>query len=133
MPAWITGVPASGTGTTTINFMVVANTGPARSANIIIEGQTFAVSQANGCTYVVAPWSLTFDATGAPAQDITVTTNAACPWTATPSQPWIRIVSVAPAPETERFRVDALVNSDGTARTGNISIGGETVSITQNP
>ena len=51
VPAWITGVPGTGTGTTTINFTVDANTGPARSANIVIGGQTFAVSQANGCTY----------------------------------------------------------------------------------
>ena len=46
VPAWITGVPGSGTSTTTINFTVAANTGPARNANIVIGGQTFAVSQA---------------------------------------------------------------------------------------
>ena len=47
VPAWITGVPASGTGTTTINFTVAANPDPApRSANIIIGGQTFSVTQA---------------------------------------------------------------------------------------
>ena len=67
VPAWITGVPGTGTGTTTINFTVAANTGPARNANIVIGGQTFAVSQANGCTYAVAPGSLTFSAAGTPA------------------------------------------------------------------
>ena len=47
VPAWITGVPASGTGTTTINFTVAANSDPTpRSANIMIGGQTFAVTQA---------------------------------------------------------------------------------------
>ena len=54
VPAWITGVPATGTGTTIINFTVAANTGPARNANIVIAGQTFCVSQANGCTYIAA-------------------------------------------------------------------------------
>ena len=47
VPAWITGVPANGTGTTTINFTVAANSDPTpRTANIIIGGQTFTVSQA---------------------------------------------------------------------------------------
>ena len=53
VPAWITGVPASGTGSTTINFTVAANTGGARSANIVIGGQTFAVSQAAACVQLI--------------------------------------------------------------------------------
>ena len=47
VPAWITGVPASGMGTTTMNFTVAANPDPSsRRANITIGGQTFMVSQA---------------------------------------------------------------------------------------
>ena len=133
VPAWITGVPASGSGTTTINFTVAANTGPARSANIVIERQTFSVSQANGCSYTAAPGLLRFDASGTPAQDITVTTNALCPWTATPSQPWIRIVSGGSGTGGGTISVDLLVNSEGSARQGNITVGGQTVSITQTP
>ena len=132
VPTWITGVPGSGTGTTTINFTVASNTGPARSANILIGGQTFAVSQANGCTYQVAPATLTFEAKGVPAQDITVTTDAACAWTAAANQPWIRIVSDSSGSGNGTVRVDVFVNSDGSPRTGNITVGGQSVAVTQN-
>jgi hypothetical protein len=46
VPAWITGIPASGTGTRTITFTVAPNTGPPRrNARIVIEGETFVVNQ----------------------------------------------------------------------------------------
>jgi hypothetical protein len=133
VPSWVTGVPGSGTGTTTINFTVAANTGPARSANIVIEGQTFAVSQANGCTYVLAPTHLTFDATGTPARNVTVTTGAACPWTAAADRPWIRILSGGSGPGDGTINIDLLVNSEGSARQGNVTVGDQTLTITQNP
>ena len=131
VPAWITGVPASGTGTTTINFTVAANTGPARNASIVIGAQTFSVSQANGCTYNAAPGSLTFAASGKPAQDITITAGAGCMWTAVPNQPWIHIVSGGSGSGNGTISVDLLVNT-GNARQGSISVGGRTVTITQN-
>ena len=133
VPAWITGVPASGTGTTAINFTVAANTGPARNASIVIEGQTFSVSQANGCTYNAAPGSLTFAASGTPAQDITITAGAGCAWNAVPDQPWIHIVSGGSGMGDGTINVDLLVNMDGVVRQGNIAVGGQTVTITQNP
>jgi hypothetical protein len=131
-PAWIT-VPANGTGPTTINFTVAANTGPARNANIVIEGQTFAVSQANGCTYAVAPGSLTFSAAGTPPQEVTLTTQAGCNWTAAPSDSWITIVSGGAGPSSGTIRIELQTHTGPAARTGNISVGGETVTITQNP
>ena len=132
VPAWITGVPASGTGQSTINFSVTAHTGPTRSANISIAGQTFAVNQASGCTYGVAPASLTFAAFGVPLRTIAVTTSAGCAWTATPNQAWIRILSGGSGTGSGSITVDLLVNSTGTARQGNIAVGGRTVTITQN-
>jgi hypothetical protein len=132
VPAWITGVPANGTGTTTISFNVAANTGPARNTSIVIEGQTFSVSQANGCTYTALPGSLTFDGSGAPAQNITITAGAGCDWTAVGSQPWIHIASGSGTGDGT-ISVDLLVNMDGRARQGNIAVGGQTVTITQTP
>ena len=132
VPAWITGVPGTGTSTTTINFTVAANTGPARDANIVIGSQTFAVSQAR-CTYAVAPGSLTFSAAGTPPQDITLTTQASCNWTATSSDSWIVIVSGGSGPGNGTIRIELQVHTGTTARTGTLSVGGETVTITQNP
>ena len=109
VPAWITVMPASGNGTTTINFTVAANTGPARNASIVVEGQTFSVSQANGCTYNAAPGSLTFAASGTPAQDIAITAGPGCMWTAVPNQPWIHIVSGGSGTGGGTISVDLLV------------------------
>ena len=133
VPAWITGVPAVGIGTTAITFTVAATTSPARDANIVIGGQTFSVSQANGCTYNASPGSLTFDASGAPAQNITITAGAGCMWTAVPDQTWIHIASGGSGSGDGTISVDLLVNMDGNARQGNIAVGGQTVTITQNP
>ena len=121
VPAWITGVPASGTGTTTINFTVAANTGPARSANIVIEGQTFAVSQANGCTYAVAPGSLTFDAAGAPADKTSRSRReAGCSWTATNERcHGSRLFPAAPVPAAGRSALNFTCNSGPSCTDGN--------------
>ena len=89
------------------------------------------MAQSNGCTYVVSPGSLTFGDSGTPAQNITVTTDAACPWTATPSQSWIRIVSGGSGPGSGTISVDLQANPDNRARQGNIAVGGQTVAITQ--
>ena len=50
VPAWVTGMPPSGMGTQTIAFTVAPNPGPARTAVIIIGGQSFTVSQSGGCS-----------------------------------------------------------------------------------
>jgi hypothetical protein len=132
VPSWVTGVAGSGTGTTTINFTVAANTGPARSANIVIEGQTFAVSQANGCTYSVSPGSLNFGTLGVPKQAIAVTTGSDCNWTAAKSDGWIRIVSGSSGTGSGVIEIEADVYlSLSGPRTGQVTVGGQTVTITQ--
>jgi hypothetical protein len=133
VPAWISGIPASGTGPTTINFSVAANTGPARSVNVSVQSQTFAVTQASGCTYDVTPAQLTFDVTGAPAQEITLTTATGCTWTATANRPWITILSGSSGIGSGTIRVILLVNGDLAVRQGAVTVEGRTVTITQNP
>ena len=131
VPAWITGVPANGSGTQTINFTVAANTGPARNASIVIGSQTFSVSQASGCTYAVAPASLTFGTLGIPARDITVTTESGCAWNATPSEGWIRIVSGSSGSGSGVISIELNLYIGLGARTGEVTVGGQTVGITQ--
>jgi hypothetical protein len=133
VPAWISGIPASGSGTQTINFTVAANTGPARNANITVGGQTFAVSQASGCTYSVSPSNLTFGTLGIPSQDVALTTVAGCPWTATRSAPWINIdpESSGTGSATLRIRLDLYVGVPGNSRSGTVTVGGQTINITQ--
>ena len=92
VPAWITGVPANGTGTTTINFTVAANPDPApRTANITIGGQTFTVTQdaaAAACSYSLNPTSHNPTAAGGPSS-VEVTTTAGCSWTSSGVPAWI--------------------------------------------
>ena len=80
VPAWVTGLPASGTGPQRLTFTIDANPGPARSAAIIIGGQSFAVSQAGGCSYALAPGSHNPPAGGG-ASSFAVNTAAGCDWT----------------------------------------------------
>ena len=61
-PSWVTGIPPGGTGPTTINFTVAANPDQTpRTANVVIGGQTFMISQAAAaaasCSYSLNPTS----------------------------------------------------------------------------
>jgi hypothetical protein len=133
VPAWVSGIPANGSGTLAIAFTVAANTGPARNANINIGGQTFAVSQASGCTYAVSPGSLTFGVLEILPKDVSLTTNAGCPWNVTPSDGWIVVMSDTSGngPATIRIRVDLFVALPPAQRSGSVAVGGQTISITQ--
>src|SRR4029453_5055643 len=92
VPAWITGVPLSGTGTTSINFTVAANPDPSpRNANITIEGQTFTVTQAAAaatCSYSLNPTSHSARAAGG-VSSVDVNTTSACSWTSSGVPAWI--------------------------------------------
>ena len=129
VPVWVTGMPASGTGAQTISFAVDSNPGPARSANIIIAGQTFAVSQAGGCTYSLSPGSHSASASGG-ASSFAVNTASGCAWTSSGVPAWITGV---PASGTGATTINFMVaaNPDPTPRSANISIGGQTFSVTQ--
>ena len=128
VPAWITGVPASGSGPQTINFNVAANTGVARSANILIGGRTFAVSQPSGCSISLTPGSHNPSASGG-ASSFAVNTAAGCDWTSSGVPAWITGVPASGSgPQTINFTVAA---NTGVARSANIVIGGQTFAVTQ--
>jgi hypothetical protein len=81
----------------------------------------------------VSPSSLTFGTLGIPAQDVTLTTGAGCPWTATRSASWINIDpdSSGTGSATLRIRLDVYVDVPGNSRTGSVTVGGQTINITQ--
>ena len=133
VPAWVTGVPANGTGTTTINFTVVANPDPtSRSANITIAGQTFAVTQAAAaCSYSLNPTNHTATAAGG-ASSFDVTTTPGCTWMSSNVPAWITGVP-ANGTGTTTINFTVVANPDSTSRSANITIGGQTFAVTQNP
>jgi hypothetical protein len=120
---------ATGSGNGAVQVDVQANTGADRSGGVTIAGQTFTVAQASGCTFAVSPDRI---GTGASATTsrVEVTTSANCGWTAVPGATWISVTS--PASGTGSGFVDlAFAGNTGPARTGTLTVGGRTVTITQ--
>ena len=128
VPAWITGVPASGTGTQTINFTVAAHSGSARSATINISGQTFTVNQGSGCTFALSPTSYSAPAAG-DSSSFEVTTAAGCGWTSSGVPAWITgVPGSGTGTQTINFTVAA---HSGSPRSATINISGQTFTVNQ--
>jgi hypothetical protein len=127
---WITiDGSATGTGSGTINFTVQPNSGQARTGTLTIGGQTFTVNQTNGCNYAVAPTNFNFS-NGASNGAINLTTAAGCQWTATTTMPWISFIGSTSGNNSGLIAFSVLANA-GAERTGTITVGGQTVSVTQ--
>ena len=128
---------SSGTGNSsaqTVNYSVDANTGPARSGTITVQGQTFTVSQASGCTYsVTGVTGITF-AAGVGSDTYTITTNnSACTWsTSDGGDTWVTFTpaSGTGSTTTNGAHFDVAANT-GIARIANITIAGSPFTVNQ--
>lgn len=130
---WVAITPASDTGTgaaQTISYTVAANSGLARTGTMTIAGQTFTINQA-GCTYTVGtPSNLSFAVSGGNGT-ASVDTSYSCTWTTSNNgHSWI---TITPAGDTGDGTADYTVaaNNTGFARTGAITIAGQTFTINQ--
>jgi hypothetical protein len=120
----------SGTGNGTVDFMVAANNGSARTGTISIAGLTHTVNQASGCAVSIDPSSATFSSLGGAGTPIVVKAPAACAWTATTAVAWIDAISAIPG--TGNGTVAYAVEPNlGAARQGTISIGTNTFTVSQ--
>lgn len=129
--SWITLANASGTGTGDVTFSVQANTATtARSATISAGGQSFTVNQAAAaCAYTLSPTSFSLEAGGGPNR-VEVTTSSGCAWTAVAGAAWVSISNESgTGPGAINFRVQA--NTETTARSTTITVGGQAATITQ--
>lgn len=122
---------ASGSGNGTINYSVAANSGGARNAVISAGGQTATITQASAsaCNYGVSPTSASFAASGGTGT-VNVTAPAGCAWTASSSFGFITITSGSSGSGNGTVSYSVSANS-GSARTGAMTIAGQTVTITQ--
>jgi all-beta uncharacterized protein len=127
---------ASGTGNGTVNYSIAANTGALRSGSISVNGTAvnFSQSAANliapaGCAVTVSPTSVKINSSGGSA-DITVATVSNCSWTATSNASFI--TTSASGAGTGTATVTATANG-GASRSGTVTIGGQTVTVTQDP
>lgn len=119
----------NGTGASTVQISVSANTGPVRTATLTIAGRTVRVSQASGCSFTATPSTVTMFAPGGSAT-ITVTSGAGCQWTAVSQAEWIAVT--AGSSGSGNGVVSLLVARSRTPRrTGSVIVAGQTVSVTQ--
>jgi uncharacterized protein (TIGR03437 family) len=122
---------ASGSGNGTVSYTVAASS----SANpltgtLTIAGQTFTVTQAGAtCSYAIAPTSASAPA-GGTSGSVIVTAPTGCAWTATSNVSWI---TVSPASGNGNGVVGYTVaaSSSPLARTGTLTIAGQTFTVTQ--
>jgi hypothetical protein len=122
----------NGIGTSDIIIRATANTDPARSGTIDIGSSSVVVSQdaaPQGCTYVIAPSTLSASAAGESAT-VAVTAIASCAWAAISEDAWITVRSGASGSGNGSVTLDVLSNS-GPTRTGRVTIAGRTFTVTQ--
>ncbi len=132
---WITiSSGATGSGDGSVGFAVGANSGAARIGTIVIGGQTFAVTQSSptapSCAYAIQPASTSLAAAGGTAS-ITIQAGTNCSWTAASNVPWLAVVGVGTGSGNGSVTISAPANTASSARTGTMTIAGQTLTVTQ--
>ncbi len=121
---------ASGTGNGTVSFSVAANSGGARSANMTIAGRGFSVTQdAAPCSYSISPSGRAVPASGG-SGTFNMTARSGCTWSAASNADWITITSGSSGNGNGAVAFSAAANA-GAARSGTITAGGQTFTVTQ--
>jgi hypothetical protein len=122
---------ATGSGNGSVEFSVAANAGPQRTGTLTIGGQTFTVTQQSGCGVSISPTSRTVSAAGgASTPAIAVTAPGGCDWTAVRNDPWLTITAGATGSGNGSVEFSVAANA-GPQRTGTLTIGGVTFTVTQ--
>jgi hypothetical protein len=82
------------------------------------------------CTYSTSPTSVTLTRRGGYA-NVSVSAQSACAWTAVSNVSWIKIVAGAKGTGNGTVRYHVKARNAFTNRTGTLTIGGNTVTVTQ--
>jgi hypothetical protein len=112
---------ASGTTSGAVTFSAAVNTGPTRTATIVVGGQVVTVTQ-TGCTYALGTPAISLPAGGGRNLQFTITTSASCAWTAQASVGWIATSSSGTGNGTVVYT--AIRNPTSFLRGGQNSVGG---------
>ncbi len=125
---------ASGTGNGVVKFAMQPSTQvTSRMGGLNVAGQSFQFVQDAGvsCTYIVSPATVSATKAGG-VVNLSVSSPTGCSWTATSGASWLPLSATASAGngsgETS-FTVQQ--NTTGATRTGMVTVGGKTVTITQ--
>jgi hypothetical protein len=82
------------------------------------------------CTYTLSPSTLAFEASGG-SGSVTVTTGANCTWTAASDRGWMSITGGSSSTGGGTVSVTVTANGGTDARTGTLTIAGQSVPVTQ--
>ncbi len=124
---------ASGTGSGAVTVNAGANTGAARSGTVTIAGLTRTVTQDGAaCAFTVTPSSTDVTAAaGSVSFTVTNTHGVNCGWTATTSENFLSVTGGASGTGSGTVTVAVATNTREVPRTGEVSIAGTRVSVTQ--
>ena len=84
----------------------------------------------NTCTYTISPTSKSMTSAGG-SDSVTVTTTAACGWTAVSNAAWITITAGGNGTGNGATSYTVAANTASTSRTGTLTIAGKTFTVTQ--
>ena len=128
---WADISPSSGQGNGSPSLTVSQNeSSTGRSLTVIVNGQSFHVTQNNSCTYRLSPTSLDVGGAGG-AASIAITVTTGCPWTATSGESWVQ-VRTRSGTGSGSVDLDIAANPFG-VRLANLTIAGQRVTVTQQP
>ena len=124
---------AGGSGNGTVPIGIAANPDPtSRSGTLTVAGETVTVNQDPApCTFSLSDTTLSIVAAGDDKTIHVTASSASCAWTASSDMSWMTITSGASGAGSGDVVVHFDANPDASQRTGTLTIGGHTVSVTQ--
>ena len=130
--AWISITSgASGTANGTVNYTVAVNpSSSTRTGTLTVAGATVFVTQDAACTFTVSPLSPNATVTGG-AATLSVTSGAGCGWTASSNNAWISVTGGSTGSGNGTVSYTVAANGTSSARTGTLTVAGQTVTVSQ--
>ncbi len=124
--------PGGGTGNGTVAVVVPSNSQSAsRVLTATIGGQTFSVNQSGiACIVTLSPYDATMPAGGG-SGSVAVNTAPGCAYNTTPGPSWISVTSGGSGVGPGTLVYSVAPNSTTVARSGSLSIGGQTFQVNQ--
>ena len=124
---------STGTGSGTVSYSVTANVNLSpRVGTMTVAGATITIDQAAApaCSYALTPTNTNASAS-AVTNTVFMTAGTGCAWTATPNGSWITIASGGSGTGSGNITYVLDANTTSNQRTGTITAGGQTFTITQ--
>ncbi|TAN46128.1 MAG: hypothetical protein EPN22_00065 [Nitrospirae bacterium] len=129
--SWMTVTSATNfTGSGTVSYSYAANTGPVRTGALILGGKALSISQ-DGCTYTLSPTSQSFQYSGGNGSIVISSSHSGCTWDVSNSSSWISLSSNTSGTGSGVAGYSVAANTASSIRTANLTIAGQTFSITQ--